>query len=180
MYRAVAWCALRLNVPLSDGLALAKLAQEDLYRAALAQVENGIGETDPEHMLRSPEVDAASSQVAQFSEVRQALVQQQQEIASQGSIVMVGRDIGTKVAPDADLKVYLVASPETRARRRLLQDENDEPFSQILAQMEERDRRDTQRSDSPLSPADDAFLLDTEHLNPQQAVDGIIARLEIA
>ena len=90
---------------------------------------------------------------------------------------MVGRDIGTMVAPRADLKVFLVASAETRARRRMLQTGEADSFPEVLAHMEERDRRDTQRSHSPLIPADDARKLDTEHMDPEQVVEKIMSWL---
>lgn len=181
MYRALAWCALHEGVSLSDGPvlralayseALVALVEESWEEAGMVASEHGRG-----HKLYTPAVDAAASQVAQWREVREALVQKQQDIAAKASIVMVGRDIGTKVAPQADLKVFLMASAETRARRRMLQMGNADSLSQVLAHITERDERDTQRSHSPLVPAKDAHRLDTEEMDAQQAVDRIMGWL---
>ena len=178
MYRALAWAAIQEGVPLSDGLALGQLAGSNSFAFAVQEVDVPSNERDPR--FYTPEVDSGASQVAQWPEVRLALVRQQQDIASKGSIVMVGRDIGTIVSPGADLKVFLVASPEVRARRRSLQDgseSSEDAYARILADIVERDRRDTQRSHSPLIAAEDAHRLDTEGMDVPQVVDRIMQLL---
>ena len=177
MYRTLAWTAMHRGVSLSDGVALGKLATSDIFAFAVEEGNASSEERDKHRKLYTAEVGNAASQVAQWPEVREALVKQQQNIAGRGSIVMVGRDIGTMVAPRADLKVFLVASAETRARRRMLQTGEADSFPEVLAHMEERDRRDTQRSHSPLIPADDARKLDTEHMDPEQVVEKIMSWL---
>ena len=174
MYRALAWTAMDKGVSLSDGPALGQLATSQSFAFTVEESHSPAHEDGMQHGLHNPEVDGAASQVAQWPEVRDALVKQQRDIAAQGDIVMVGRDIGTKVAPQADLKVFLVASAETRARRRMLQGKETRSLLQIQTDMEARDRRDTQRSHSPLASADDAHYLDTEGLDPQQVVERIM------
>ena len=184
MYRALAWTATREGVPLSDGPALGQLAGTNSFDFAVQGVDVPSNERDPR--FYTPEVDSGASQVAQWPEVRLALVRQQQDIAARGSIVMVGRDIGTIVSPGADLKVFLVASPEVRARRRALQDSSEgqaggeaseDAYARILTDIVERDQRDTQRSHSPLIAAEDAHRLDTEGMDVQQVVDRIMRLL---
>ena len=178
MYRALAWAAIQEGVPLSDGLALGQLAGSNSFEFAVQGVDVPSNERDPR--FYTPEVDSGASQVAQWPEVRLALVRQQQDIASKGSIVMVGRDIGTIVSPGADLKVFLLASPEVRAHRRSLQDgseSSEDAYARILADIVERDRRDTQRSHSPLIAAEDAHRLDTEGMDVPQVVDRIMQLL---
>ncbi len=177
MYRTLAWTAMHRGASLSDSVALGKLATSDIFAFAVEDGNASSEERDKHRKLYTAEVGNAASQVAQWPEVREALVKQQQNIAGRGSIVMVGRDIGTMVAPRADLKVFLVASAETRARRRMLQTGEADSFPEVLAHMEERDRRDTQRSHSPLIPADDARKLDTEHMDPEQVVEKIMSWL---
>ena len=115
-----------------------------------------------------------------MSPVRRALVDQQRILAAEGNIVMVGRDIGTVVLPKADLKVFLAASPENRARRRWreMSDQGQGvPFQQVLQETKARDEIDTGREDSPLTPAGDAFVLDTEELTVEQVVERIFERI---
>ena len=112
--------------------------------------------------------------------VRRALVEQQRALAAQGRMVMVGRDIGTVVLPHADLKLFITASAEVRARRRWLelQDQGQDPnFDQVLQETRERDRTDSQRADSPLIPAEDAVLVETDELSAEQVTDWIIQRI---
>ena len=184
MYRALAWTAIQEGVPLLDGPALGRLADSNSFEFAVEEATVSNEERDPR--FYSPEVDSGASQVAQWPEVRLALVRQQQDIASKGSIVMVGRDIGTIVSPGADLKVFLVASPEVRAHRRALQtgsegqaggESSEDAYARILADIVERDQRDTQRSHSPLMAAENAHQLDTEGMDVQQVVDSIMRLL---
>ncbi len=175
MYRALAWSAMRKGVSLSDGPALSLLAKYDSFEFAVQDGSTFDDARDPR--FYTPEVDAGASKIAQQLEVREALVRQQQDIATKGSIVMVGRDIGTIVAPEATLKVFLMASAATRARRRAVQASDEGAYARILADMTERDERDSRRSHSPLVAADDAHRLDTEGLDAQQVVDRIIGLL---
>ncbi|MPZ22031.1 MAG: (d)CMP kinase [Dehalococcoidia bacterium] len=176
MYRAVTLLALQRGLPAGDERALA-----DLAASARLDVVPGSGGTriiadgvDLTDDLRRPEVDAAVSQVSRVAGVRERMVEQQRQIADQTPIVMVGRDIGTVVLPDADLKVYLLASVAERARRR--HSENSETgdtrsVEEIAAALAERDRLDETRAVSPLRPAPDAVLVDTEGKSVEEVVD---------
>ena len=176
MYRAVGWKALHDHIPLDDEPALAALAQ----RANIV-VEGGrtsIDGHDVTAAIRTPEIDKAASSVARMPRVREVLVSRQRRMAEQGGIVMEGRDIGTVVFPDADLKIYLDASAEERARRRM----NDPAHSggqagqaAVAASIEARDRSDTTRTASPLTMAADAVLIDTTGIPIQQVVERVMA-----
>ena len=181
MYRAITWLALRCSIPMDDEAALGALAHNT---PMLMRGQDGdqvlIGEHEVGLELRDPLVDSHVSLVARLPEVRRALVRQQRAIAQQGKIVKVGRDIGTVVLPDASLKVFMLASVVERARRRwqdLLQQGRGAEFSQVLQETEARDYIDSHRSDSPLAPADEVFLIDTEGLNADQVVDQILQRV---
>ncbi len=187
MYRAIAWLALRESVPVSDDSALTALAETALMQ--LEDREGGTVRVNGEVLgveLRAPEVDDCVSLVARISGVRAALVSRQREIAEAasqdpGGIVMVGRDIGTVVLPDAGLKVFLVASPEVRASRRhreLVAQGKTVAYQEVLANALARDRIDSQREDSPLAQAADAHLIDTDNSSIDQVVDRILAKLD--
>lgn len=162
MYRAVAWKALRENLPLDDEAQVAQLAE----RAAIV-VEGGVVSIDGNDVttaIRTPEMDKASSAVARLPKVRAALVARQRELGQQGGVVMEGRDIGTVVFPDADLKIYLDASAEERARRRATDPAHtgaQAGQAAIAAAIEARDQSDKTRTASPLTVADDAVVIDT-------------------
>jgi len=162
MYRAVGWKALHDGVALDDEAAVAGLAK----RADII-VEGGRIEIDGHDVtraIRTPEIDKAASAVARLPRVREVLVARQRRLAEGGGVVMEGRDIGTVVFPDADVKIYLDASAEERARRRM----NDSAHSggkggeaAVTAAIQERDRSDTTRTASPLMLALDAVHVDT-------------------
>jgi len=162
MYRAVGWKALREDVALDDEAAVAALAEK-----ADITVESGKASIDGHDVtaaIRTPEIDKAASSVARMPRVREVLVARQRRLGEQGGVVMEGRDIGTVVFPNADLKIYLDASAEERARRRL----NDPAHSggqageaAVAASIQARDRSDTTRTVSPLTVAADAVLIDT-------------------
>lgn len=179
MYRALAWKALKLGIDPEDGPALTRLAEET--RLELPPEEGGEGGllVDGEAVsaaLRTPEVERAVSPVARFSGVRRALVEQQRRLAAQGGVVMAGRDIGTHVLPEASIKVFLRASPRERARRRhreVAASAAEPGYQSTLADLERRDRIDSQRAVSPLRPAPDAVIIDTERLAPEEVVDRI-------
>lgn len=162
MYRAVAWRALHDGVPLDDEAALAALAERSdiVVEGGRASIDGH----DVTQAIRTPEIDKAASSVARIPRVREMLVARQRRMGVQGGIVMEGRDIGTVVFPKADLKIYLDASAEERARRRM----NDPAHSggtagqaAVAASIEARDRSDTTRTTSPLTMAPDAVLIDT-------------------
>ena len=182
MYRAITWLALHLNIPIDDEEALGKLAKD--YPLRLADQDNDqvlVGDHQVGPELREPRVNTQVSLVARISAVRQALVHQQRLLATQGDIVMIGRDIGTVVLPDADLKVFLDASAESRARRRWLEmtgQGHTLEFQQVLRETKARDEIDTGREDSPLTPAKDAFVLDTEELGVEEVVSRILMRIQ--
>jgi len=174
MYRAVTWVVLRAGVDLADPEAIAKLAEQ-------ARLESGTDPAQPriwadgvavDGPIRGPEVTAAVSAVAAVPEVLRLLVDQQRRlIAEAGRIVVEGRDIGSVVAPDADLKVFLTASAEERARRRSSQDATD-PLATAAA-LARRDELDSTRATDPLRRAPDAVELDTTTLD----VDAVVERL---
>ena len=182
MYRAITWLALRLSIPIDDEEALGELAKDYPLRLKDRDGDHvlvGDHQVGPE--LRDPRVDTSVSLVARVSAVRRALVQQQRLLATEGDIVMIGRDIGTVVLPKADLKVFLRASAESRARRRWheMSDQGHAvEFQQVLRETMARDEIDTGRDDSPLVPAKDAFVLDTEELGVEEVVDRILQRVQ--
>ncbi|MEX2430829.1 MAG: (d)CMP kinase [Dehalococcoidia bacterium] len=180
MYRTATLMALRRGVPLDDPAALGSLA--DGLRLDVVVARNGGGEAvladgeDVTAELRTAAVDDAVSLVAQVSAVRRAMVVQQQRMASEGGIVMVGRDIGTRVLPSA-MKVFLDATPEERARRRFLEQRErsaSTTMEEVRTNLELRDRLDSERADSPLRAAPDATLIDTEGLGPADVVQRIV------
>lgn len=127
-----------------------------------------LGGEDVTHLLASPDLDDLSSQVAVEPGVRRRLVEVQQRIAAAGNVVMEGRDVGTVVLPDAELKIYLWATDEERARRRMA--EKGGTFAEVLAAIRRRDERDSTRSDSPLRPAPDAVIVDTTGKCPEEVL----------
>lgn len=173
-YRAVALLALREGVDLDDGVALAEVAGRVVLDAGGAKLD---GEPLPEPDLRTPEVAAAASKVSVHREVREVLLSVQREAARRaredGGAVVEGRDIGTVVLPAAELKVFLSASPEERARRRAVQSGRESELERIHKAMSLRDRQDTERQTSPLKPAPDAVVLDTTALD----LDEVVARI---
>jgi cytidylate kinase len=182
VYRAVGRKALDANTPLDDQASVARLAREANIKL----------EGDPDHLrvlldgrdvseeIRLPDASHASSVVATISEVREVVVDKLRAMASSGGVVMDGRDIGTRVFPDAQVKVFLDASLEVRARRRREEERErgrDVTIDQIKAELETRDKRDRERAATPLVQAPDAVFLDTSELS----LDGVIESvLEIA
>ena len=177
-YRAVALVALREGVHLKDGSSLAEISRRVSLGGDGARVD---GVAVPEEELRAPEVSAAASTVSARPEVRAVLLEVQREAAvrarEEGGAVVEGRDIGTVVLPEAELKIYLSAAPEERARRRAHQTGREAELDRIQEAMKERDRQDSERATSPLKPAPDAVILDTTSLS----LEGVIGRvLELA
>jgi cytidylate kinase len=128
--------------------------------------------------IREPAVAGNVSQVSAYPGVRRAMVAQQRRLASRGHIVMVGRDIGTVVLPDAPLKIYLDASAEERAQRRWLEEQargGERPYDAVLAEVRRRDEIDSTRAVAPLRPAGDAVILDSTHLTIEQVVEHVVS-----
>lgn len=177
MYRAVAWKALRDRLPLDDEDAVADLAK----RAALdvgpsAVVIDG---HDVTSAIRTPEIDRAAAAAARLPKVRAVLVERQRLQGAQGGIVMEGRDIGSVVFPNADVKIYLDASPEERARRRAADPSHGinraDAAADVAAEMAARDRSDRTRATSPLTIPPDAVPLDTTGLSIDDTVEQVLA-----
>ena len=175
MYRAVGWKANFERIPLDDERAVADLAQ----RATLA-VEGGVVSVDGQDVtraIRTPEIDRAATAVARLPRVRQILVARQRTFGEAGGIVMEGRDIGTVVFPDADLKIYLDASAEERARRRAgdtAHTGGQAGQEAVAASIAARDESDTTRIVSPLTVAGDAVHIDTTGMPIHQVVDTVM------
>ena len=174
-YRAVALLALREEVDLEDGASLAGISGRISLDGGGARID---GKSIPEDELRTPEVSAAASTVSARPEVRAVLLDAQREAArrarEQGGAVVEGRDIGTVVLPDAELKIYLSAAPEERARRRAHQTGREAELDRIREAMKQRDRQDSERASSPLKPAPDAVVLDTTTLSLDEVVSRVL------
>ena len=184
MYRAVTFIALKRSIPIADEAAITRLAEDinidvlpvtDTSDRAYDVLVDGVEVT---WEIRRPEVEAKVSVVSAYPGVRRALSAQQRRIGLRGRIVMVGRDIGTVVLPEADLKVYLDASVEERAHRRYteLQERGEPvPLSSILESIRMRDRIDSTREIAPLRPANDAVIIDTDHLQIDEVFERVKA-----
>jgi cytidylate kinase len=184
MYRAVTLAALDRHINVNDETAVTRLAEEVLIDVKPASRGDGRGYDvllDGEDVtwdIRSQDVDDHVSVVSAYPGVRKALTAQQRRIGLKGHVVMVGRDIGTVVLPEAGLKVYLDASLEERARRRceeLHQRGQEANYEEILAAMTYRDKFDSSREVAPLKAAPDAIVVDTTGLTIQQVVDKVLS-----
>jgi len=179
MYRAVGWKALHDHVALDDESAVAALA--DRSSIVVERGRTAIDGHDVTQGIRTPEIDKAASSVARMPRVREVLVARQRRMAEEGGIVMEGRDIGTVVFPNADVKIYLDASAEERARRRL----NDPAHTgghageaAVAASIAARDQSDTTRIASPLTVAADAIRIDTTGMPIEKVVDRVMALVD--
>jgi cytidylate kinase len=184
MYRAVALFAMQNGYisldffdkeTLINSLPYIKL--EFKFNPDLGFAEMYLNETNVETEIRTIEVSNFVSKVAEISEVRAKLVEQQQEMGKNKGIVMDGRDIGTVVFPDAELKIFMTAGADTRAQRRFyeLQEKGDPvTYEEVLKNVEERDYIDTHREDSPLVMADDAIEIDNSYLTKQEQFDAVL------
>ncbi|MBI1897497.1 MAG: (d)CMP kinase [Acidobacteria bacterium] len=177
MYRAVALWALRRGVAESDMHRLEQLASEaeiEFRPGSKTVILNGEDVTEE---IRTPQVSAAASTISALPGVRRALVEKQRRMASEASVVMEGRDIGSVVFPEAQVKVFLDAAPATRADRRIweLSDRDGAPDAASAARdLEERDRRDRTRAESPLLQAPDAAYLDTTSLSIEEVEESVL------
>jgi pantoate ligase / CMP/dCMP kinase len=185
MYRAVALAALRQSIALDDEVALGRLAASARIELtgtvdAMHVLLNGIDVTEE---IATPLMSQAASKVSAVPAVRRALVAQQQALGRTGGVVMEGRDIGTQVFPNADIKIYLDATSEARAERRhtdeLAKGINSGSLLATQAEIEERDQRDKTRADSPLVQAKDAIYLDSSGLTVEEVVEKISALIAI-
>ncbi len=182
MYRSVAWYAIQEGVAFDDATALEAIARDRSIEfihepGNPAPVGVKIDGIEVTRQIRTAEVDRAVSAVSAVAGVREALVAQQQRIGESGNYVVEGRDIGTVVFPHAFLKVFLTASNEARARRRVLQNEERQvgstDYATVLADIERRDELDSSRQTAPLAAAADAVRIDSSDMTFQQVVDEI-------
>jgi len=187
MYRAVTWAALAHDIAIEDEAAVTALAERLKIDVVLPTVHDGRQYTvladgqDVTWEIRSPEVNRAVSPVSTYPGVRAALSAQQRRIGHKGRIVMVGRDIGTVVLPDADFKIYLDATLEERAERRYretLARSGPVDYEQVLASVRLRDEIDSGRATAPLRPAEDAVVIDTTALTVEQVLDQVLALVD--
>ncbi|MBI1333698.1 MAG: (d)CMP kinase [Armatimonadetes bacterium] len=180
MYRAIAWKALRNGLTTDQGEAAAKLLDE-------TDIDFGIGEPQPVFVdgtdvtaeIRTAEIGEAASAISQHTPVRQRMVERQKKLVAEGGVILEGRDVTTVVAPNATLKVYLTASLEERAKRRLGEFKEkgmDSSFIDVRTQILMRDHRDISREDSPLTVAPDACVVESAEHTPNEVAE-IIADL---
>ncbi len=184
MYRAVTWLVLKSGGDVNDEFGVTMLAENVLIDVRPPSKADGracdvvVGRNDITWETRRPEVDANVSVVSAYKGVREALASQQRRIGLRGRVVMVGRDIGTVVLPEADLKIYLDASAEQRARRRyeeIIARGGKADYEEILAGVRKRDEIDSTRAHSPLKVAQDAVIINSDHLN----ADEVFAKVEV-
>jgi cytidylate kinase len=177
MYRAVAWKALQDGVELGDEHAVAEIGERATFDLEEGRV--AIDGHDVASAVRTPEIDRASAIVARHPAVRRALVTRQRALGERGGVVMEGRDIGTVVFPLADLKIYLDASPDERARRRAADPAHTSSrtvqLSDVATALAERDKSDSTRAVSPLAVAADAIVIDTTGLPIAEVIERVIA-----
>ena len=175
IYRAVALASRRQGIDWSDETQVAGVADRLQIEFRWVDGTNHVllGSEDVTEAIRTPEMSQGASLVSALPEVRAALLNLQRQLGEQGDVIAEGRDIGTVVFPDADLKIFLTARPEVRARRRheeWCRTGHDETYEEVLEALRERDARDENRSVAPLKPAPDSILLDGSDLSIQQVV----------
>lgn len=181
MYRAFTWKAVKSGISPDDESELCHLAS--ITKFDFVVVNEGslsilIEGEDVSHELLSPEIEKSVSLVSRIAGVRHVIVAEQRKLAQRGNLIMAGRDIGTVVLPWAGLKIFLTASTEERASRRykeLSERGENTNFKTVLADLKKRDEIDIRRTISPLKPADDATIIDTEKIGLEQVVDKIYA-----
>ncbi len=179
MYRAFTWKVLKLGIPIEDEQKLCQLANTTKFDFVPLQgcyLSPLIDHEDVSSKLLRPEVEEHVSLASKIAGVRQTLILEQRRLAQRGKVVMAGRDIGTVVLPWAELKIFLTASTEERARRRykeLLERGENSSLEIVLSDLKKRDEMDIHRIISPLKPAEDATIIDTENFTLEQVVDRI-------
>jgi cytidylate kinase len=173
MYRALALKAIQGKISLDDGDQLSSLARQSRIELLARPQGNRVlldGE-DVTERIRLQDITQGASRVSVHPAVREWMVLRQRELGTNGGVVMEGRDIGTKVFPDAEVKIFLDAAPEVRGSRRFLQQPaTSAPPESVLAELRVRDERDRSRANSPLAPARDAILIDSSHLTLDQVL----------
>lgn len=180
MYRSVGYYCLKNNIDLKNELAVS----EALKNIDITMDNNNIiylNGCDVSNEIRTDQVSMSASEVSKYQKVREFLVEQQRQMANVGGVILDGRDIGTVVLPNAELKIYQCASAETRAKRRYLENQQRGlvcDFEKIKKEIEERDYQDMNRKISPLKKADDAILLDTSNLNIDEVVEEVLKLVE--
>ncbi len=183
MYRAWGLAALRAGIDPEDERAVCQLSPDISVAYQDGEQKTLLAGEDVSLAIRAQEAGGAASCVSRYAPVRARMVALQREIASAQSMLLDGRDIGTVVLPDADVKIFLTASAEKRAERRLaelLSKGADATYAQVLAEVRERDLRDTTRAVDPLKQARDAVLVDTSALDFEQSVAAILSLVEAA
>ena len=183
MYRAVGLSALRRGLDIQDEAAVTAMCRE--LRITVTYGPGGqrtlVDGEDVTPRLRTEDVSLAASTVARYAGVRQAMVALQRQLAAQAPMLLDGRDIGTRVLPQATVKIFLTATPEERARRRYLELQQKgapDTYEQVLRDLKARDEQDTHRVVDPLRAAEDAVVVDTTSLNFDQVVEAILAIVE--
>lgn len=179
MYRALTLRALEEQLDPDDEARIGTLAEETQisFEPSKREFRVKVNNRDVTHAIRGRSVTQAVSRISAIKKVREVMVEQQRRIAAPGGVVIEGRDIGTVVVPDADLKIYLVAKVDARALRRRKELQNhgiDVPADLLAKEIEERDRKDSSREISPLRQAEDAVVLDTSRLTIEQQVDYVV------
>jgi CMP/dCMP kinase len=172
MYRAVALWAVRAGMAVDDAHRIEQLARQ--ARIEFSENRVLLNGDDVTAAIREPGISEAASKIAAYGGVRRAMRQEQRRIASEHSSVLEGRDIGTVVFPEAQVKVFLDASPEERARRRTAELGASDSTGKVAREMEERDRRDRTRAEAPLTQAPDAEYLDTTRLTLAEVEEAIL------
>ncbi|MBQ7474649.1 MAG: (d)CMP kinase [Clostridia bacterium] len=182
MYRAVAWKVLDTGAGTTDE-AIIRTAEK--LHVSLRFVGDNVrvfaDDTDVTEKIRTPEVTALVSQVAQLGPVREKMVELQRGMAKDGGVVMDGRDIGTVIIPDAELKLFLTASPEVRAKRRFLELEEKgtpQPYEDVLADIIKRDKADSEREIAPLKPADDSIVFVNDEYDLEQTICYVLGLID--
>ena len=180
MYRAVAWKATQEGIDLSDEAAVAALGERATFDVEAGRIS--IDGHDVRAAIRTPEIDKAAASVARHPSVRRVLVARQREFGAGGGVVMEGRDIGTVVFPHADVKIYLDASPEERARRRAADpahtSSKTSQLSEVATALAERDKSDSTRAVSPLAIAPDATVVDTTGVSVEDVIERVLSVIE--
>ncbi|HUV94820.1 MAG TPA: (d)CMP kinase [Anaerolineae bacterium] len=179
MYRAVTWVASDRSIPVEDELAVTRLAESLCIEVSRPTIDDGrqytvlADQQDVTWRIREPEVNRFVSAVSAYRGVRAALTRQQRRVGAGGAVVMVGRDIGTVVFPRAEVKIYLDATVEERARRRHLEEKErglSSNYESVLADLSRRDRIDSSRKEAPLRAAEDAVVIDSTGMSRGQVV----------
>lgn len=180
MYRSATYLALKNNLQIDDVQGILKALSDNpisFGRAKDGSQTVFVGQTEVTRAIRDNDVTANVSHIAAIPEIREELVEQQRRIAKDGAIIMDGRDIGTVVLPDAELKIFLIASVEERAQRRFKENQERRiatDFETLKKEIAERDYKDSHREVSPLKPASDAITFDTTGVD----IDGVVAFIQ--